>query len=169
MKKILLFILVVLLPNLMDAQICYTGKPVTIDGNLYMGDANGNPKVLLRYYSGASSTERVSFTIPDGVTEIAPNAIRYDYRLDGGDTYSHSLLLDIPSSVTKIYSNSITGNGKVDCAVYESRANVSAIAADSDAIEVARYNLQGIPISENEKGIQIIVYSDYTTKTVINE
>lgn len=40
---------------------------------------------------------------------------------------------------------------------------------DSDIHEVARYNLQGMPISENEKGVQIVVYSNYTTKTVIKE
>ena len=33
--------------------------------------------------------------------------------------------------------------------------------------EVARYNLQGMPVDESEKGIQIIVYSNYTTKTVL--
>lgn len=38
---------------------------------------------------------------------------------------------------------------------------------DEDIIEVARYNLQGIPVKENEKGIQIIVFSNYTTKTII--
>lgn len=38
---------------------------------------------------------------------------------------------------------------------------------DKDVVEVARYNLQGIPVKENEKGVQIIVYSNYTTKTVI--
>ena len=38
---------------------------------------------------------------------------------------------------------------------------------DEDVTEVARYNLQGIPVNENEKGVQIIVYSNYTTKTVI--
>lgn len=37
------------------------------------------------------------------------------------------------------------------------------------ATEVARYNLQGIPVQAGEKGIQIIVYSNYTTKTVIVE
>ena len=42
--------------------------------------------------------------------------------------------------------------------------------SDDDEIrEVARYNLQGMPIGKNEKGIQIIVYSNYTTKTVIVE
>ena len=33
--------------------------------------------------------------------------------------------------------------------------------------EIARYNLQGIQVNENEKGVQIIVYSNYTTKTVV--
>lgn len=35
--------------------------------------------------------------------------------------------------------------------------------------EIARYNLQGIPVKETEKGVQVIVYSNYTTKTVIVE
>ena len=38
---------------------------------------------------------------------------------------------------------------------------------DEDVTEIARYNLQGIPVNANEKGVQIIVYSNYTTKTVI--
>jgi hypothetical protein len=38
---------------------------------------------------------------------------------------------------------------------------------DEELIEIARYNLQGVPVNENEKGIQIIVYSNYTTKTLI--
>lgn len=40
---------------------------------------------------------------------------------------------------------------------------------DEEVTEIARYNLQGIPVSESEKGIQIIVYSNYTTKTIIRE
>ena len=40
---------------------------------------------------------------------------------------------------------------------------------DGEAKEVARYNLQGIPVKKSEKGVQIIVYSNYTTKTVIVE
>ena len=40
---------------------------------------------------------------------------------------------------------------------------------DEEATEVARYNLQGMPVQANEKGIQIIVYSNYTTKTIIVE
>lgn len=40
---------------------------------------------------------------------------------------------------------------------------------DEEVTEVARYNLQGMPIGKNEKGIQIVVYSNYTTKTIIVE
>ena len=40
---------------------------------------------------------------------------------------------------------------------------------DSEPHEVARYNLQGRPVKSYEKGIQIIVFSNYTTKTVIVE
>ena len=40
---------------------------------------------------------------------------------------------------------------------------------DQDVHEVARFNLQGQPVSAQDKGIQIIVYSNYTTRTVIIE
>lgn len=40
---------------------------------------------------------------------------------------------------------------------------------EGEPYEVARYNLQGIPVKANEKGVQIIVFSNYTTKTVIVE
>lgn len=40
---------------------------------------------------------------------------------------------------------------------------------DTEAYEIARFNLQGMPISKNEKGLQIIVYSNYTTKTVFKQ
>lgn len=35
--------------------------------------------------------------------------------------------------------------------------------------EVARYNLSGHPCKPYDKGVQIVVYSDYTTKTIIIE
>jgi hypothetical protein len=40
-------------------------------------------------------------------------------------------------------------------------------SSNDEAKEVARYNLSGQPCSPSEKGVQIIVYSDFTTKTVI--
>ena len=47
---------------------------------------------------------------------------------------------------------------------------VEHIAIDSEDVhEVARYNLQGMPVDPSEKGLQIVVYSNYTTRTVIVE
>ena len=48
---------------------------------------------------------------------------------------------------------------------------ISQVKAKDDpkVHEVARYNLQGIPVGKDEKGVQIVVYSNYTTKTVIEE
>ena len=40
---------------------------------------------------------------------------------------------------------------------------------EGEAVEVARFNLQGIPVQPHEKGVQIVVYSNYTTRTVIVE
>lgn len=49
----------------------------------------------------------------------------------------------------------------------KSSSNSSNVQIDAeDVVEVARYNLQGIPVDENEKGVQIIVYSNYTIKTI---
>jgi hypothetical protein len=52
-----------------------------------------------------------------------------------------------------------------------STSSARAITADDDTEihEVARYNLQGMPIGKSEKGVQIVVYSNYTTKTIIKE
>lgn len=41
------------------------------------------------------------------------------------------------------------------------------VTNDGEPKEVARFNLQGFPVKESDKGFQIIVYSDYTAKTVI--
>lgn len=46
--------------------------------------------------------------------------------------------------------------------------NVRSVTIDNDeeVTEVARYNLQGLPVKKSDKGVQIIVYSNYTTKIV---
>ena len=43
------------------------------------------------------------------------------------------------------------------------------ITDDTEVYEVARFNLQGLPVNKEEKGVQIVVYSNYTTKTIIVE
>ena len=66
-----------------------------------------------------------------------------------------------------------TSSNKVNYLLSRGSASFSRVQSissdDSEVKEVARYNLQGRPVNKNEKGIQIIVYSNYTTKTVIIE
>ena len=45
--------------------------------------------------------------------------------------------------------------------------NLQNDTKQNEVIEKARYNLNGLPVNEDEKGVQIIVYSNYTTKTII--
>lgn len=110
---------------------------------------------------------RLSGDIPDGLTN----------RYSMGE-YSCGALLNLLSekgfevefmtlpSTSKIYNTFLLSK--------KSPGSSSAVRSvkgddDSDVYEVARYNLQGIPISEKEKGVQIVVYSNYTTKTIIRE
>ena len=55
--------------------------------------------------------------------------------------------------------------------VSSSSSNIQSIKIEDEGepYEVARYNLQGIPVKSYEKGVQVIVYSNYTTKTVVVE
>lgn len=48
----------------------------------------------------------------------------------------------------------------------EYRAGIREVAADSEKVEVARYDMQGRPVSENYTGVMIIKYSNGTTKKV---
>ena len=48
-------------------------------------------------------------------------------------------------------------------------ARIEVVSGDNDptATEVARYNLQGQPVDKHERGVQIVVYSDFTARTVV--
>lgn len=69
----------------------------------------------------------------------------------------------------------ITGVGDTHVMILMSKSSENSDAGvvtyvnadDTEVTEIARYNLQGIQVNENEKGVQIIVYSNYTTKTVV--
>ena len=61
--------------------------------------------------------------------------------------------------------------------IYYAGNDVSAVWAitanakeqNGEVEEVARYNLSGRLCTANDKGVQIIVYSDFSTKTIIVE
>lgn len=102
--------------------------------------------------------------IPGGMKEI--------YRTDGGEVEIHNVVANIFDELSeKGYEVEFMPdkyNYLLSKKSSDSYSEIRRVQIDNDDItEIARYNLQGIPIKENEKGVQIIVYSNYTTKTVI--
>ena len=63
-----------------------------------------------------------------------------------------------------MYLLSRPANGTSGSSVQRAKLN-----ADEEITEIARYNIQGIPVTESDKGLQIIIYSNYTTKTIVIE
>ena len=176
-------------------QSSYSGTLEVVDNALYI--VNGSEKILMSYVVTIQGNENV-FSIADGTTEIAPNAIKINTVYNVEDKNNHqthaaasgiswawaygygytypeksSIMIEIPSSIRKIGTNaiSVSDNISVTYQVFTSSTTSakSSTMLESNKVEKGRYNLQGLPISENEKGIQIIVYSNYTTKTIIKE
>lgn len=121
----------------------YYGGSVKLDGDIPVGmdnyypDENGNTGLL-----GVTILNRLS---------------EYGYEVEQMIPYNvstQSIKIEINYLLAKKSSSNPSNVRQV-------------IIDDEDVTEVARYNLQGMPIYANEKGIQIIVYSNYTTKTII--
>ncbi len=66
----------------------------------------------------------------------------------------------------KVIANVTTGTASPDSGT---DVNAATRASEEGVTEIARYNLLGQKINGAEAGVQIIVYSDYSTKTIINE
>lgn len=124
-----------------------------------------------------ASVDKVDITLYGDVPTDMNQSYRY-YTSDkyGSDILSllaqHGFEVEQMSPITRYASN---GNVSSTYFLYllskkssSTPSNVRQMVTDDENItEVARYNLQGMPVYANEKGIQIIVYSNYTTKTVI--
>ena len=80
----------------------------------------------------------------------------------------------LPETVSFIGEDAFAGCTSLQ-GIYYGESTPSAVrgievkGSDNDAEEVARYNLSGRLCSPSEKGVQIIVYSDFTTRTVISD
>ena len=136
----------------------------TIDGVLYaVGYEGTRDWILVRYPAGSHND---SYTVHPYCRRIARGAFE-------GAAYLKAIYL--PSTVSYIGDDAFTGCTSLQGIYFGEDDNPTAtrsIEADSrqaDAEEVARYDLSGRPCTPNSKGIQIIVYSDFTTKTVIEQ
>ena len=140
----------------------YMNKYKTIDGVLYAVGYEGTKDwILVRYPAGCRNT---SYTVHPNCRRIARGAFE-------GAAYLREIYL--PETVSFIGEDAFAGCTSLQGIYYEESTPSAVRAAEAtpsgDAEEVARYDFSGRPCSPNEKGVQIIVYSDYTTKTVISE
>ena len=140
----------------------YMNKYKTIDGVLYAVGYKGTKDwILVRYPAGSRNT---SYTVHQNCRRIARGAFE-------GAAYLREIYL--PETVSFIGEDAFAGCSSLQGIYYGegTPSGIRGIEADGrsndDAEEVARYNLSGRPCSPNEKGIQIIVYSNFTTKTII--
>ena len=179
MRKVLFLLLALMMSTAINAQEIektdkftsgyingtYMNKYKTIDGVLYAVGYEGTKDwILVRYPAGSRQT----------VYNVHPNCRRIARGAFQGAAYLQELY--IPETVSFIGENAFEGCTSLQGIYYgeSAPAAVNSVEAngsnsDNDVVEVARYNLSGRPCSPNEKGVHVIVYSDFTTKTVISD
>ena len=140
----------------------YVNKFKTIDGVLYAVGYEGTKDwILVRYPAGSKNT---TYTVHPNCRRIARGAFE-------GAAYLREIYL--PETVSFIGEDAFAGCTSLQ-GIYYGENTPSAVRSvdgdnDIDADEVARYDLSGRPCGPNDKGIQIIVYSDFTAKTIIEQ
>jgi hypothetical protein len=176
MKKILFSLLALILSAAAQAQEIekidkfasgyingtYMNKYKTIDGVLYAVGYEGTKDwILVRYPAGSRAT---AYTVHPNCRRIARGAFE-------GAAYLREIYL--PETVSFIGEDAFAGCTSLQ-GIYFDESSPSAVRGievdgthTGEAEEVARYNLSGHPCSPNDKGVQIIVYTDYTTRTII--
>ena len=140
----------------------YMNKFKTIDGVLYAVGYEGTKDwILVRYPAGCRNT---TYTVHENCRRIARGAFE-------GAAYLREIHL--PETVSYIGEDAFAGCTSLQGIYYGGSTPSAAIGIeadnDSDAEEVARYDLSGRPCLPSDKGVQVIVYSDFTTRTVIVE
>lgn len=143
----------------------YVNKFKTIDGVLYAVGYEGTKDwILVRYPAGNRNTTYI----------VHPNCRRIARGAFEGAAYLQEIYL--PEAVSFIGEDAFAGCLSLQNIFYgESTPSfVRSIKDetsdnDDDPMEVARYDLSGRPCRSSDKGIQVVVYSNYTTKTIIVE
>jgi hypothetical protein len=140
----------------------YVNKFKTIDGVLYAVGYEGTKDwILVRYPAGCRN---ITYTVHPNCRRIARGAFE-------GAAYLREIYLS--ETISFIGEDAFAGCTSLQ-GIYYGENTPSAVRSvdgdnDIDADEVARYDLSGRPCGPNDKGIQIIVYSDFTTKTIIEQ
>ena len=143
----------------------YMNKYKTIDGVLYAVGYEGTKDwILVRYPAGSRNT----------VYYVHPNCRRIARGAFEGASFLQEIYL--PETVSFIGEDAFAGCVSLQGIYYGENdassirgANANSRGMDGEVEEVARYNLSGHPCKPYDKGVQIVVYSDFTTNTIIVE
>ena len=143
----------------------YMNKFKSIDGVLYAVGYEGTKDwILVRYPAGSRNT---IYHVHHNCRRIAKGAFE-------GARFLQEIYL--PETVSFIGEDAFAGCISLQGIYYGENVTSSVRSAnaysrekDGDVEEVARYNLSGRLCTANDKGVQIVVYSDFSTKTVIVE
>ena len=187
MKKLILLLTVFFTCLRVKAQVATTDYIYSSDGfvvktSVFTASDYNYPFKSTGLYSkdgkvlvSAISTDYNRFYVLDGCETIASGAFQgvYDCRVY------------IPSSVTNIAPDAIVSKvlchggsqtykfynrfGGIQDGVREENGSgaVNAPAADPNATEVARYNIQGVRLSEPTNGVNLVQMSDGTAEKVL--
>ena len=116
----------------------------------------------------------LSGAVPAGMSDFYSGA--YD-RKTVGEIINQ--LAENGFTVETMSSNSISNNSSTTYGTREvvlmskpkgaQPGAVHTIDSGDEATEVARYNLQGLPVDKDEPGVQIVIYSNYTSRVIVNQ
>ncbi len=174
MRKVLFLLLALMMSTAINAQEIektdkftsgyingtYMNKFKTIDGVLYAVGYEGTKDwILVRYPAGCRN---MTYSVHPNCRRIARGAFE-------GAAYLREIYL--PETVSFIGEDAFAGCTSLQ-GIYFGENTPSTVKSvespnNDDTVEVARYDLSGCPCSPNKKGVQIIVYSDFSTKTIV--
>jgi len=137
----------------------------SVDGVLYATDTNNDGYfwILVKY---PADREGTTYTVDARCRRIARGAFQGARNLQ---------YINIPENVMFIGDNAFEGCSALRGINFGSAVSAIGTAptksepSQTNAVEMARYNLEGKPCSPQDKGIQIVVFSDFSTQTVVVE
>ena len=123
----------------------------------YALDSSGKPETLIGLYATNGFNANIGYQVVEGTKRIAKGSIP-----------SSCTLVNLPTSIRYIPDGEFS---EKTISMYGSSTSAKAIelTPDEAAEEIARYNIQGQQIGNEEKGVQIIHYSDGTSKKVLKK
>ena len=145
-------------------SISVSGNTVEVKGFVMQGSDDVEEQGFMYWKDEPTSTRKGAKDIPANAKRVVANGNMMVASLEGLDyeTEYHYVAFVTTSGNETFYGEQQTfRTGEID------PDGIEGVEASEDAVEVARYDLQGRKIAEPQKGINIIRYSDGSTRKVM--